>query len=246
MRERFYIGDIGISRVNLHSTLDVIDSTLRKNKIGYICVTNSRVAHYANQHKEYCSIQNNSLLSVPDGVPLVWMAHNVGLKEVDKVSGKDLMDALFEISAKKNYSHYFYGSTPETINKLESNLMSQYPGIDIAGAVSPPFQPVEEFNIDEIANEINKVKPSFFWCGLGAPKQELLIAKLQPKLESTICIGVGLAFEYIAGTVKRAPQWLRNIGLEWMYRLAQQPKNMSRAVRPLTWMGVQVIKSFSK
>jgi len=186
------------------------------------------------------------LLSVPDGAPLVWIAHNKGLKTVGKVSGKDLMDALFQISVENNYSHYFFGSTPQTINLLQNQLKKDIRGINIKGAISPPFQPLEEFDIESLAKEINRLKPTFFWCGLGAPKQERFIAMLQPKLEKTICIGVGLAFEYVAGTVKRAPLWMQKSGLEWSYRLRQQPQNISRAIRPLSWILVQVIFSSFK
>jgi N-acetylglucosaminyldiphosphoundecaprenol N-acetyl-beta-D-mannosaminyltransferase len=213
------------------------------NKPGYICVTNARTVHLANHNLEYCHIQNNSLLTVPDGAPLVWIARNKGFKDVGKVSGKDLMDAVFAVSAEKGYSHYFFGSTPYTIEQLTTNLQKQYSGIEIKGAVSPPFQPIEEFDIESLAKEINQLQPAFFWCGLGAPKQEQLNALLQPKLESTICVGVGLAFEYIAGTVKRAPKWMQRTGMEWLFRLLQQPKNIRRAIAPLTWIFIQLIKS---
>lgn len=242
--ERYNIGKVAISVTSLPRTLFVIDNAFKENNLGYICVTNARTSYLANHDKQYCVIQNNSLLTVPDGTPLVWIAHNFGLKHVDKVSGKDLMDALFAVSAEKGYSHYFFGSTSSTIAQLTNNLRQRYPGIEIKGAVSPPFQPVEAYNIDELVAEINKVKPAFFWCGLGAPKQELLIAKLQPRLDNTICIGVGLAFEYLAGTVKRAPGWMQKYGLEWLYRLSQQPRNIKRAIKPLTWILLKVLVSF--
>jgi len=163
---------------------------------------------------------------------------------VERVSGPDLIEEIFTISNEKRYSHYFFGSTPKTIDAIQKKLKEKYPGLVIKGAVSPPFQPIEDFNIDALANEINILKPTFFWCGLGAPKQERLNALLQPKLDSTICIGVGLAFEYIAGTVHRAPLWMQKIGLEWIYRILQQPKNIKRFFSPFTWISVQLIKSY--
>lgn len=242
--ERFNIGKIAISATNISQTLLSIDNTIKQNNFGYICVTNSRTAHLSNHDDVYCKIQNNSLLTIPDGAPLVWIAHNKGYKNVGRITGKDLMDALFAISVEKGYSHYFYGSSPETISQLKLNLEKQYLGIEIKEAISPPFQPLEEFDIDRLANQINNLKPTFFWCGLGAPKQELLNALLQPKLDSTICIGVGLAFEYIGGTVKRAPKWMRKSGLEGVYRLIQQPKNIKRAFKPLSWVFLKLIKSY--
>jgi len=180
MTERYLIGSIDISKTNLKKTVDAIDEAISKNKPGYICVTNSRTTYLANRDPSYCSIQNNSLLTVPDGVPLVWIAHNLGHKEVGRVSGPDLLNAMLKISVNNGYSHYFYGSTPLTIRRISSDLKMKYPDLEIKGAVSPPFQPLEAFDIEGLAKELNALRPTFFWCGLGAPKQERLIALLQP------------------------------------------------------------------
>lgn len=239
--KRFSVGRINISITNLKHSLKAIDNAITNNKPNYICVTNSRTARLANINEDYCKIQNNSLITVPDGVPLVWIAHMQGYKNVERTCGPDLMNELFKISVQKNYSHYFYGSTPETIMKIKTNLNSLYPGIKILGAVSPPFQPIDSFDINTLAEEINNLNPTFFWCGLGAPKQEYLISMLQTKLTSTICVGVGLAFEYIGGSVKRAPKWMRKIGLEGIYRLSIQPYNIKRAFIPYLWMIKQLI-----
>jgi N-acetylglucosaminyldiphosphoundecaprenol N-acetyl-beta-D-mannosaminyltransferase len=246
MNNRFAIDKIRICKINIKNTLQIIDDSILAHNYGYICVTNSRTAYLANNDELYCKVQNNSFLTVPDGMPIVWIAHNIGYNEVGKVSGKELMDSIFLISEQKRYSHYFFGSTPETIKKLKNNLIKKYGNISIKGAVSPPFQPIENFDIEKIAHEINQLNPTFFWCGLGAPKQEQLIALLQPKLQNTFCIGVGLAFEYIAGTVKRAPLFMQKIGLEWAYRLLQQPRNIPRAFFPFLWIIKKLIISYVK
>ena len=221
--KRFSIDKIKISAVNPQQVIFRIDKAVRSGEAGYICVCNSRTTYLANHDPEYCRIQNSSLLTIPDGAPLVWIGRKKGFKQVARVSGKDLMDNLFSLSGTNCYSHYFFGSTPQTIHQLGINLQLKFPDMEIRGATSPPFQPLEDFDIDSLAREINFLKPSFFWCGLGAPKQEKLIALLQPHLKSTICVGVGLAFEYIAGTVKRAPKWMQKSGLEWLFRCIQQP-----------------------
>lgn len=242
--ERYNIGKIAISKTNLTNTIEVINKALQENKPGYICVTNSRTVYLANRDNKYCQIQNNSLLTVPDGIPLVWIANNFGHKMVERVSGPDLLNAILNVSSEKKYSHYFYGSTTTTIAQMQLNIKNQYPNIIIKGVVSPPFQSLEEFDIGNLADELNKIGPTFFWCGLGAPKQERFISLLQPKLENTICIGVGLAFEYLAGTVVRAPYWMQVSGLEWAFRLSQQPKNIKRAIRPFSWILLKLIFSF--
>lgn len=239
----FSIGKFNVSQVNLPSALDFIKDSLDAQRYGYICVSNARVAYQSNHDPEYCAIQNNSLLTVPDGKPLVWIAHNQGYKNVGQVAGNELFHGLLGESAKYRYSHYFYGSTPSTIEKMKERVSHEYPDAKIVGAVSPPFQPIEAYDIDSLAEEINRIAPTFFWVGLGAPKQERLMALLQPKLKGTICIGVGLVFEYYAGTVKRAPKWARKMGLEGMCRLVQQPERIKMFRRPFFWTLNQIFKS---
>lgn len=241
--DRYPIGDFLVSKVNLNSTLNYIKKCVSAGRTGYICVSNARVAYMSNHDPEYCAIQNNSLLTVPDGKPLVWIAHNKGYEDVGQVAGNELFHTLLKESGKNGFSHYFYGSTQSTIDKMKARVASEYPEAKIVDAVSPPFQPIESYDIDSLADEINEKAPTFFWVGLGAPKQERLMALLQPRLKRTICIGVGLVFEYYAGTVKRAPGWARKLGLEGMYRLVQQPGRLKMFWRPFLWTIKMIIKS---
>lgn len=241
--QRYYIDKIGISKVNLSTAFDFLIGAVANKKYGYVCVTNSRTVYISNHEEDYCGIQNDSLLTVPDGMPLVWIAHNQGFDEVGKTSGKDLMDAIFSISKEKGYSHYFYGSSQSALDSLERNLLAIYPGLDIKALVSPPFQPLDAFDIEGLAKEVNSLVPTFFWCGLGAPKQERIMALLQPHLENTISIGVGLAFEYFAGTVNRAPLWMQKNGLEWIYRDMQQPMKLVRFAKPFGFIFKRMITS---
>ncbi len=241
--DRFYIDKIGISIVNLETAVNYLATAITTKNFGYVCVTNSRATYIANHDESYCEIQNGSLLSVPDGMPLVWIANNEGHKKMGKVSGQDLMDAIFKISVAKGYSHYFYGCSQNTIDLLQVELLKKYPGLQIKAAVSPPFQPVESYNIEDLAEEVNELEPTFFWCGLGAPKQEIILAKLQPHLKQTISIGVGLAFEYFAGTVKRAPVWMQRNGFEWIYRDVQQPMKLVRFAKPFSFIFKRMIVS---
>ncbi len=220
--QRFSIGKFQVSRVNIKSAVEYINQSIRNNKLGYICVSNARSAYQSNQEEDYCEIQNTSLLTVPDGRPIQWIAHNLGYNNVNQIAGHDLFKALLSESTKYGYTHYFFGSTNSTLDKMRERLSLEYPQVKLLKVYSPPFQPLEKFNIDELAKELNQLKPTFFWIGLGAPKQERLMALLQPKLKYTICIGIGLVFEYYAGNVKRAPKLIRKIGLEWLYRDVQQ------------------------
>lgn len=245
--KRFSIGNFNISYVNLQSALSHIKNSLKNSIYGYICVSNARSAYQSNHEPDYCEIQNNSLLTVPDGRPLVWIAHNLGHKEVGQVSGNDIFHTILDISKENGFSHYFYGSTPETIKSMEKRMAIEYPGVELKAAVSPPFQPLEDFDIDGLAKEINDKAPTFFWVGLGAPKQERLMALLQPKLKKTICVGVGLVFEYFAGNVKRAPEWARRLGLEWLIRDMQQKRKRIPPFRIVfVWTIKQIFKSLYK
>lgn len=240
----YQIKKINISATNLPHTINTLEQAIQKNKLGYVCVTNARTVHLANHDEKYCQIQNNSLLTVPDGTPLVWIANMMGYKEVGRVSGPDLLEKILSISKGKGYSHFFYGSTPQTIDQIKEKISEKFPEILIKGAVSPPFQPIESFDIDSLAQEINDLKPSFFWCGLGAPKQEQFISLLQPKLTNTICIGVGLAFEYFAGTVIKPPIIISKLKLEWLFRCIQQPLKARRFIVPFFWMTGILLKYF--
>lgn len=240
---RYNIDRINISRINMERALQEIDQALNADKVGYICVTNTRTSYIANHDPVYCKIQNNSMLTLPDGIPLVWIAHLKGFKDVERVSGPDLLNQLLSVSESNKYSHFFYGSTPGTIDLVEKKIKKNHPNIEIKGLISPPFQPIENFNIDELSCELNRLKPTFFWCGLGAPKQEHFIALLQPKLEATICIGVGLAFDYIADNVKRAPLWMQKSGLEGAYNNIRNPSRAKRFIKPFLWILIRLIES---
>lgn len=243
MKTRFSVKKVNISITNLRDTVTFLNNCIEKGEYGYICVTNARTSYIANKNEYYCQIQNNSLMTVPDGTPLVWIANNKGVDGVGKVSGKDLMDEIFKISVQNNYSHYFYGCSEKTIKLLKLKLLKKYPSLQIKDAISPPFQPIEDYDIGELSSHINQLKPTFFWCGLGAPKQEILISLLQPHLEQTMTIGVGLAFEYFAGTVKRVPKQIERFGMEWLFRCFQQPIKARRFIMPFFWTLILIIKS---
>ena len=240
---RFAAGKLQISKTTLHNALQVIRQSITSNHFNYICVTNVRTAWITQHDEEYLRIQNHSLLTLPDGMPLVWMAHRLGFREVRRVTGLELMKSVFGISLEENYSHYFYGSTPETISRMEANLRKDYPLMLVKKLVSPAFRALEDTDIDSLVTEINLLRPTFFWIGLGAPKQSKLAARLQPKLKTTICIGTGLAFDYLAGTVSRAPAWMQRCGLEWLFRTMQQPAKSSRILRPFLWFVGQYIRA---
>ena len=135
------------------------------------------------------------------------------------------MEEIFKLSEIKGYKHYFYGSTENTLNRLEEKLKYKYPKLQIVGMYSPPFKKNIEFESFDILNKINQSNADFIWIGLGAPKQEIWMQKHQYKLNG-IMIGVGAGFDYFSENINRAPLWMQKYCLEWMYRLIQDPRRL--------------------
>lgn len=188
----------------------------------YICVSNVHTTVMSYEKKEYCNVQNESLMAIPDGGPLSSVGKRRGYGNMERTTGPDLMREVFSISSRENYRHFFYGSTQETLDKLQKELKAKYPGIQIGGAYSPPFRELTAEEDRTIIERINEAGSDFIWVGLGAPKQEYWMAEHKGKVNG-LMIGVGAGFDYFAGNIKRAPQWMQRNNLEWLYRLIQEP-----------------------
>ena len=141
---------------------------------------------------------------------------------MQRTTAPDLLDEILKISAKKKYKHYFYGSTKETLDKLKLAINEKYGNVNIVGTYSPPFKELTDDEDVDIVNNINEAKPDFVWVGLGSPKQENWMYKHKGRVNA-LMIGVGAAFDYLAGNIKRAPMWMQKLNLEWLYRLIQDP-----------------------
>lgn len=195
----------------------------------YICVSNVHTTVTSYRDEEYRNIQNSAVFALPDGKPLSYVSRRRGFIQADRVAGPDLMTEIFKISAQNGYRHFFFGSTEDTLEKLKESLEAKYPGISIAGMLSPKFYkhvediPAEEN--DEYLRLINESEADFVWVGLGAPKQEQWMAMNQGRVKG-VMLGVGAGFDFHAGTIKRAPKLLQGLYLEWFYRLLQDPKRL--------------------
>ena len=213
---------VNIADVNMSKLLDLIASNLNDIKGEYICVSNVHTTVMAYDNKDYLNVQNSSILSIPDGGPLSSVGRKRGFPEMKRTTGPDLLDEILKISVKNNYKHYFYGSTDETLYKLKSVIKDKYGDVNVVGMYSPPFRKLTEEEDKEIIDKINNTKPDFVWVGLGAPKQENWMYDHKGKIDG-LMIGVGAAFDYLAGNIKRAPKWMQKLNLEWLYRLLQDP-----------------------
>ena len=216
---------VNISVTDMATTLSIITDNLGNWQGRYICVSNVHTTVMAYEDANYLAIQNNAVMALPDGGPLSKYCRDHGCKNAGRVTGPDLMQEILKLSANYGWRHYFYGSTQDTLDKLESVINEKYKGAIICGMMSPPFRPLTVEEDEQIIKEINEANPDFIWVGLGAPKQEIWMAAHENKI-SGLMIGVGAAFDYESGNIKRAPKWMQKLNLEWLYRLLQDPKRL--------------------
>ena len=216
---------VNIAITNMQDTVKLIVEQIDELQGNFICLSNVHTTVMSQKDEEYRNIQNSAFLALPDGSPLSLVQRLRGYRMAEQVAGPDLMAELWKATENTEISHYFYGSTPETIEALEKNLKKEYPGIKIAGMEAPPFRPLTEVEDAEAVARINQSGAAIVWVGLGAPKQEKWMYEHRGKVNA-LMLGVGAGFDFHAGTVKRAPAWMRKHYLEWLYRLIQDPKRL--------------------
>lgn len=167
-------------------------------------------------------------INTSDGVPLVWAIRWTARPEQERVYGPELTRRAISQTVDKGWRHYFYGSTPETLAALEKAVLESDPDAQIVGSCSPPFRSLSQEETDEIIADIKAVGTDVVWVGLGMPKQELWMHEVQAELPGIALVGVGAAFDFIAGTKKEAPPWIQRSGLEWLFRLWEEPRRLWR------------------
>lgn len=214
---------IRFNLIDLDEAANLIAGKITQKKSSYVCLIGAHPAVEARLKKEYAEIINKAALILPDGMSVVWAARLLGHKIKDRIYGPDLMLKLLAISEKKGYNNFFYGSTKETLRKLVKNLKDRFPHLNIVGTLSPPFRELSNDEEDSIIKRINKAKPDILWVALGAPKQDIWMSLHKDKLSGVTQIGVGAAFDFHAGAVRQAPNWVQRHGLEWFYRITQEP-----------------------
>ncbi len=216
---------VHIAVTDMAGTVQCIREHLESWRGQYICVANVHTTVTAYGDPAYRQVQNGAVLALPDGGPLSRYSRRKGFPQAQRVTGPDLMQQMLRDKGERPYRHYFYGSTPETLRLLRQKIEQQYPGAVVAGMESPPFRPLTPEENAEAVARINAARPDFVWVGLGAPKQEQWMARHQGAVHA-LMIGVGAAFDYEAGNIRRAPAWMQRCSLEWLYRLLQDPKRL--------------------
>ena len=192
----------------------------------YITVNNVHTIVEGVRNKEYAKVINNAFLALPDGKPLSIIAKKKGEKNITRIFGPTFMKKTLEWGQNDNLKHFFFGSSKETLNKMIAVIQKRFSMVNIVGAISPPFRKFSDQENAEYIQQINSVGPDIIWVGLGAPKQEVWMYENYKKLNKGIMVGIGAGFDYLAGNTKHAPQWMKNMALEWLYRLIQEPRRL--------------------
>jgi len=213
---------VNIAAIDMKWLIDFTKTNIPNLSGDYMCVSNVHTTVTAYEDERYCAVQNGGIMAIPDGGPLSSIGRKRGYEHMRRTTGPSYLEEILSISAEKGWKHYFYGATEDTLLKLRTELNRKYPGIEIVGMYSPPFRPLTEEEDAAVIENINQAAPNFLWVGLGAPKQEIWMAAHQGSVHGFM-VGVGAAFDYLAGNIERAPQWMQNWNLEWLYRLIQDP-----------------------
>lgn len=226
MVENFDVFGVKIAVINLQKTCQVIEDWIAARIKTYVCIAPVATIVSSQKNKKYRQIVNASGMNAPDGMPLVWLGKMKGHKGIERTYGPDLILKFCELNHKKGYKHYFYGATLETNQLLMSKLHKRFPDLNIVGYYSPPFRGACEKEDVSVLEQINKVNPDILWVGLGSPKQDYWMYDHRHSLDVPVMVGVGAAFDFLAGVKKQAPVWMQRCGLEWFFRLCSEPKRL--------------------
>ena len=210
-------------------TMDWIDESVAAKQRGYICVAATHTVMVCDEDPELREAVLNASLTVPDGQPLVWAMNALGGDLSQRVYGPELMARYCERAAGSDVKMYLYGGRNQgALVQLALNLRQRFPGVRIVGGHSPPFRDMTEEEDEAIVKEINRSHADVVWVGVGAPKQEKWMAAMRDRVHAPVMVGVGAAFDFHAGLVPQAPNWMQAAGLEWLFRLAHEPRRLWR------------------
>lgn len=225
---RFKVLGVDISVTDLAGAVSCINDWIERGERRYVCVTPVHGVMECQRDEELRRIHNSSGLTVPDGMPLVWAGRLQGHSQMGRVFGPDLMLALCQSSVSTGYSHFLYGGDTGVAEELRRRLCRKFPGIKIVGTFTPPFRPLNPAEEEQLIAQVARVKPDIVWVGLGCPKQEHFMGAYLPKLDTTVMLGVGAAFDFHTGRAQDAPRWMKASGLQWLHRLMQDPKRLGK------------------
>ena len=217
--------ELDISLDSYQRFMQCIMALAHKRTSCTVCFANVHMAIEVKQDQQIARAVNGADYVLPDGMPLVWGLRSLyGLKQ-QRTTGMDMLPDLIRKAEEQNVPVFFYGSTPEVLKRVEENCAIHYPGLTIAGAISPPFRPLSAAEEAHTIDTINRSGAGLVFVALGCPKQELWMNRMRGQI-SAVMLGIGGALPVLAGEVNRAPEWMQNAGMEWLFRLIQEPKRL--------------------
>ncbi|MER3500923.1 MAG: glycosyltransferase [Candidatus Fervidibacterota bacterium] len=226
---------VPVAAVTMEEALDILEHFLSERKTHLVVTSDASALVRAQEDEEFRRIVQNADLVTPDGIGVVWSARLLGLPVYERVPGVELMAKLCERAARKGWRVFLLGARPYIAEKAAQNLQQRYHGLRIVGTHHGYFTPDEE---KQVIAQIKAAQPDILFVAFGIPKQEKWIAKHADELNVPLCIGVGGSFDVYAGVVKRAPEWVQRLCLEWLYRTVRDPKRLPRllAIPKLLWL----------
>jgi N-acetylglucosaminyldiphosphoundecaprenol N-acetyl-beta-D-mannosaminyltransferase len=220
--------NVPVSIIDMDGAVATVMCWAKDDTPNYVCVRDVHGLMQAQSDKELLSIHEEAGLVTPDGMPLVWIGRLRHEDSISRVCGSDLVEATCRASVGSGIRHYFYGGNVGVAEDLASILRKRYPGLEIAGTFTPPFEPVSSAEDERIVQTISASAPHIVWVGLSTPKQEYWMRDHVGRIPGATLIGVGAAFDFLTDRIRRAPIWMQSAGLEWLHRLCSEPRRLWR------------------
>ena len=226
IREREILG-IPLAMTDYAHALDAMDEMIARRQRGIVCAVAVHAVTVGYEDREMHEALQRATLVLPDGMPVVWAANLLGENLRERVYGPELMLRYNDRCAERGHRVWLYGGRDQgSLVQLALNMRQRHPNIKIVGGYSPPFHALSPKEEDDVVRQINDARPDVLWVGIGVPKQEKWMARMRDRLEVPVMCGVGAAFDFHAGRISQAPGWMQQRGLEWIYRIAQEPRRL--------------------
>jgi len=226
--EQIDILGVPVTLTSLPEAVRMIAGWCENRESRFVCTRDVHGIMLAQEDPRLLAIHRQADMVTPDGMPLVWVAKKRGFSAVSRVCGADLVEALCDVSQKPQLRHFFFGGKPGVAERMAAALANRFPGLSIAGCETPPFRAMTDDEDEATVSKIAATHPHIVWVGLSTPKQEYWMAQHVGRIPGATLIGVGAAFDFMAGEVKRAPVWMQRNGLEWLHRLLSEPRRLWR------------------